>query len=130
MFDKGVDAIHSSEIIYLNELARTIDDMLNQHVVKNDCCDIATSLEKTYRLLESRLTHEMLTYKSSLKHMKYNDIKLTKIANHLMFLRLFLKRIEKTNNNNNNNDNFTKYQNVLENIRDLNFNFYIKNYLE
>lgn len=128
MFDKGVDATHSSEIIYLNELAQIIDDLLNKHAKNNDFCDITTSLEKTYRFLESRLTHEMLAYESSLKHMKYNDIKLTKIATHLMFLRLFLKRIEK--NNNNNNNNFTKYQKVLENIRDLNFNFYIKNYLE
>lgn len=119
VFDKGVDSTNNSEIVYLNELTKTIGDLFDKLKNTNG---INESLEKTFRLLETRLIQELTLFEASLEQMKYNDIKMTKVVTHLMFLRLFDKRIENNNNN--------KLITFIRKTSGLNVNFYLRNYLK
>lgn len=119
VFDKGVDATNNSEIVYLNELTKTTSELFDK--LKNSS-EIRESMEKTFRLLENRLIQELTLFETSLKQMKYNDIKMTKVVTHLMFLRLFDKRIE--------NNNTNKLITFIRKTSDLNVNFYLRNYLK
>ena len=120
MFDKGVDATNNSEIVYLNELTKTISELFDK---LRNTGEIRESLEKTFRLLENRLIQELNLFEASLKQMKYNDIKMTKVVTHLMFLRLFDKRIENNHTNN-------KLVTFISKTSNLNVNFYLRNYLK
>lgn len=111
MFDKGVDSIHSSELIYLRELTLVLEQLLSKET-NNQA--VRECLDKTYSFLYTRLEEELISCASYLNKMKYNEIRFAKIASHLIFIKHFSKFI---------NDSGRKVESISQLLKNTSSNF-------
>ena len=103
MFDRGVDAIHSSQYYYATELCQSIEHLLNRLSTSNQGMFAQTDKEKSvdyfeqsYGKLTERINNELDNALASMSRtrMSYNEIRYTSLACHLLYLTK-LKSINK-----------------------------------
>ena len=106
MFDRGVDAVHSSQYYYAIELCKSIGQLLTrvQHgqepipQAERDKCE--QYFHRSFSQLAERLGKELDAALASMSRekMTYNEIRYTSLACHLLFLTKLRGRLTESAN--------------------------------
>ena len=98
VFDKGVDAVYSSNYHYLIEIITRIKYLFQSDIFVSQP-DIQSLFNEKYNYLANRLNIELDSAFKSMNNdnMSYNEIKYSKIVYHLMFFKKLIEYCNKEN---------------------------------